>query len=171
MMQLNKIIVVSLVCLILSACVGSSPARQSPAIQISDPWVKAFGGMVMAGAGTPTPEPTKPSDTAHQAPIDTALYMTIRNTGSQPDRLLQVKSDVATKIELHTVEKQGNDMVMRQVPSIEVPAGGEVQLMPGSFHVMLFGLTRDLKTGDVVDFFLQFEKAGAVTLQAQVRQP
>jgi hypothetical protein len=50
---------------------------------------------------------------------------------------------VATKIELHTVEKQGNDMVMHQVPSIDVPAGGEVKLMPGSFHVMLFGLTRE----------------------------
>jgi copper(I)-binding protein len=170
-MQLNKIIVVSLVCLILSACVGSRPAGQSSAIQISDPWVKAFGGMVMVGAGTPTPEPTRPSDMAHQAPIDTALYMTIQNTGGQSDRLLQVKSDVATKIELHTVEKKGNDMVMHQVPSIDVPASGEVQLMPGSFHVMLFGLTRDLKTGDMVDFTLQFEKAGSVSIKAQVRQP
>ena len=105
------------------------------------------------------------------APLDTALYMTIRNTGSEPDRLLQVKSDVAKRIELHTVEKQGNDRVMHQVPSIEVPAGGEVQLMAGSFHVMLFGLTRDLKTGDMVDFALQFEKAGSVPIKAQVRQP
>jgi copper(I)-binding protein len=170
-MRLNKIIVVSLACLVLSACASSGLAGPGSAIQISDPWVKAFGGMVMAGPGMPTPEPTKPSDMARMAPIDTALYMTIRNTGSQPDRLLQVKSDMATRIELHTVEKQGNDMVMHQVSSIEVPAGGEVQLMPGSFHVMLFGLTRDLKTGDRVDFTLQFEKAGAVTIQAQVRQP
>jgi len=43
--------------------------------------------------------------------------------------------------------------------------------MPGSFHVMLFGLTRDLKTGDMVDFTLQFEKAGSVSIKAQVRQP
>jgi len=139
------------------------------AIQISDPWVKAFGGMVMGGAGMPTPEPTKPSDMARMAPLDTALYMTIWNTGSQPDRLLQVKSDVAARIELHTVEKQGNDMVMRQVPSIEIPAGREVKLEAGSLHVMLFSLTRDLKTGDRVDLTLQFEKAGAATIQAQVR--
>jgi len=170
-MRLIRIIAVGIVCMILSACAGSRPAGPSSAIQIGDPWVKAFGGMVMSGPGIPTPEPTKPSDMAHMAPLDTALYMTIRNTGSQPDHLLQVKSDVAARIELHTVEKQGNDMVMRQVPSIEVPAGGEVQLMPGSFHVMLFGLTRDLKTGDMVDLTLQFEKAGAVTIKAQVRQP
>jgi copper(I)-binding protein len=43
--------------------------------------------------------------------------------------------------------------------------------MPGSFHVMLFGLTRDLKAGDMVDFTLQFEKAGSVPIKAQVRQP
>lgn len=170
-MRLMRIIVVGLVWLVLSACAGSRPAGPSSAIQIGDPWVKAFGGMVMAGAGMPTPEPTKPSDMARMAPIDTALYMTIRNTGKQPDRLLQVKSDVAKKIELHTVEKQGNNMVMRQVPSIEVPAGGEVQLMPGGFHVMLFGLTRDLKTGDQVDFALEFEKAGSVSIKAPVRQP
>jgi copper(I)-binding protein len=170
-MRLSEIIAVGIVCMILSACASSRPAGPSSAIQISDPWVKAFGGMVMGGAGMPTPEPTKPSDTAHMAPIDTALYMTIRNTGGQPDRLLQVKSDVAARVELHTVEKQGNDMVMHQVPGIEVPASGEVQLMPGSFHVMLFGLTRDLKTGDRVDLTLQFEKAGSVPIQAQVRQP
>ena len=170
-MRLNKIMVVGLVCMVLSACGGSRPAGLSSAIQISDPWVKAFGGMVMAGAGMPTPEPTKPSDMAHSAPIDTALYMTIRNTSGQPDRLLQVKSDVATRIELHTVEKKGNDMVMHQVPSIDVPAGGEVQLMPGSFHVMLFALTRDLKTGDMVNFTLEFEKAGSVPIKAPVRQP
>ena len=170
-MRLDKIVAVSLVCVVLSACANSNLTGTNSAIQISDPWVKAFGGMVMAGAGMPTPEPTKPSDMAHMAPLDTALYMTIRNTGSQPDRLLQVKGDVATKIELHTVEKQGNDMVMRQVPSIEIPAGREVKLEAGSLHVMLFGLTRDLKTGDRVDFSLQFEKAGAVTIKAQVRQP
>jgi hypothetical protein len=170
-MRLIKIMALGLTCMVLSACASSSRAGPSSAIQIGDPWVKAFGGMVMAGAGMPTPEPTKPSDMAHMAPLDTALYMTIRNTGSQPDRLLQVKGDVATKIELHTVEKQGNDRVMRQVPSIEVPAGGEVQLMAGSFHVMLFGLTRDLKTGDRVDFSLLFDQAGAVPIQAQVRQP
>ena len=170
-MRLSRIMVVAIVGMILSACAGSRPAGPGSAIQISDPWVKAFGGMVMGGAGMPTPEPTKPSDTARMAPIDTALYMTIRNTGRQPDRLLQVKSDVATRIELHTVEKQGNDMVMHQVPGIEVPAGGEVQLMAGSFHVMLFSLTRDLKTGDQVDFTLEFEKAGSVPIKARVRQP
>ena len=170
-MRLDSIIAVSLACVVLSACAGANLTGTNAAIQISDPWVKAFGGMVMGGAGMPTPEPTKPSDMARLAPMDTALFMTIRNTGRQPDRLLQVKSDVAKRIELHTFEKQGNDMVMRQVPSMDIPAGGEVKLMAGSLHVMLFSLTRDLKTGDMVDFTLEFEKAGSVSIKAQVRQP
>jgi len=62
-------------------------------------------------------------------------------------------------------------MVMYQVPAVDVPAGGEVQLKPGSFHVMLFGLTRDLKEGDTVDVSLQFEKAGTVPVRAVVRKP
>ena len=101
-MRLSKIIAVGIVWFVVSACAGNGPAGPSSAIQIGDPWVKAFGGMVMAGAGMPTPEPTKPSDMARMAPLDTALYMTIRNSGKQPDRLLQVKSDVAARIELHT---------------------------------------------------------------------
>ena len=169
-MRSNVIMTIGLVGMFLSACAGSSSTGPSSAIEISDPWVKAFGGMVMGGAGMPTPEPTKPSDMARMAPMDTALFMTIRNTGGQPDRLLQVKSDVAKRIELHTFEKQGNDMVMRQVPSMDIPAGGEVKLMAGSLHVLLFSLTRDLKTGDMVDFTLEFEKAGSVSIKAQVRQ-
>jgi periplasmic copper chaperone A len=162
---------VCLICLVLGACAGNGAVTGSSAIQINDPWVKAIGGMVMPGMGAPTPEPTRPSDAQRKAPIDTALYLTIRSTGTAADRLVGASTSVATRAELHTVEKKGNDMVMYQVPAVDVPAGGEVQLKPGSFHVMLFGLTRDLKEGDTVDVSLQFEKAGTVPVRAVVRKP
>ena len=54
---------------------------------------------------------------------------------------------------------------------IEVPAGGQVELKPGGYHVMLIGLTRDLTDGEKFPLTLQFEKGGEVTVEAEVRQP
>ena len=54
---------------------------------------------------------------------------------------------------------------------IEVPAGGQVELKPGGYHVMLIGLMRDLSDGEKFPLTLQFEKGGEVTVEAEVRQP
>jgi periplasmic copper chaperone A len=50
-----------------------------------------------------------------------------------------------------------------------VPASGEVALKPGSFHVMLIGLNQALTPGENFDVTLQFEQAGPVTVQANIR--
>ena len=60
-------------------------------------------------------------------------------------------------------------MGMRPVARVEIPAGGSLQLKPGSYHVMLIGLARDLAVGDTIDLTLTFEKAGSITVKAQVR--
>jgi hypothetical protein len=51
-----------------------------------------------------------------------------------------------------------------------VPANGEAVLKPGSFHVMLIGLTRDLVAGETMSVTLTFEQAGDVTVQAPIRE-
>jgi copper(I)-binding protein len=60
-------------------------------------------------------------------------------------------------------------MGMEPVARLEIPAGGTVQLAPGGYHIMLIGLTKDLNVGDTVQVTLKFEKAGDVTVTAQVR--
>jgi copper(I)-binding protein len=60
-------------------------------------------------------------------------------------------------------------MAMRPIPRLPVPAGGSVEMKPGGYHVMLLGLTRDLKLGDTVDVTLTFEQAGVMTIEAPVR--
>ena len=63
----------------------------------------------------------------------------------------------------------GEMMGMQPVARLEIPAGGTVQLAPGGYHIMLIGLTKDLNVGDTVQVTLKFEKAGDVTVTAQVR--
>lgn len=100
-----------------------------------------------------------------------AAYMTIANSGSSADKLVSAASTVAGAIELHTTVVQDNVAKMQQVEGIDVPAGGEVQLKPGGYHIMLINVTRDLKAGDTFTLTLTFAQAGKVDVTVQVRQP
>lgn len=175
---------------------ANTGATGGATIQISDPWVRAMKMEGGATGGTEQPtmapsdsgyggyggmEPTKAPEQgmAHGGHGDTemsgansAAYMIIRNTGSEPDKLIAASSDVAKTIELHTVIEEGGVMRMRPVEGgIDIPANGQVELKPGGFHVMLIGLTRDLNAGDSVQLTLTFEKAGQIPVTVQVRQP
>jgi copper(I)-binding protein len=98
-----------------------------------------------------------------------AAYMIIRNGGDADDALIGASSDVATATEVHESKMDGDTVTMRQVDRIGVTAQGSVELKPGGYHVMFIGLTRELKSGDVVSVTLHFEKAGDVAVQATVR--
>lgn len=185
----HRTFITAALALVLSACGGqpmsppasggqsAPPAASVGAIQISDPWVRPASSMAM-GEAQPTPASGMAMPTAmamggvgEAGTANSAAYMLIRNGGAA-DRLLKAESGVAGTVELHTVEMKDGVMQMRPVEGgIDVPANGEVQLKPGGFHVMLIGLKQDLKAGDTVALKLQFEKAGAVDVTAQVRQP
>jgi len=63
-------------------------------------------------------------------------------------------------------------MRMAQVEGgIEVPAGGQVELKPGGYHVMLIGLTRDLAVGEKFPVTLEFASGATLQVEAEVRQP
>ena len=99
-------------------------------------------------------------------------FMLLRNTGSEADRLVAAQSDVAGTVEIHETTLEGGVMKMRPVVGgIEVPAGGQVELKPGGYHVMLIGLTQNLVEGDRFQMVLQFEKSGPLTVEAVVRMP
>lgn len=98
-----------------------------------------------------------------------AGYLTVKNTGAEADRLVSIQSDVSEKAEIHemAVDAKGV-MTMRQVTGgVEIPAGGEVALKPGAYHIMFMGLKAPVKEGDKFSGTLTFEKAGTVTVEFQ----
>lgn len=97
-------------------------------------------------------------------------YFVLQNQGDQTDRLLTVSSPVSDKAELHTHEKDGDVMRMRQVPHIEIPANGEVALEPGGYHVMLMKLQQPLEQDSSFPLTLTFEHAGEVTVDVHVER-
>ena len=92
-------------------------------------------------------------------------FLTIENTGTEPDRLISATSDIANDTQIHEMAMEGDVMKMRQlVDGLEIPAGETVVLAPGGFHIMFMGLNQTLVEGDTVAVTLTFEKAGTVEL-------
>lgn len=167
---LARLVPIILVALLVAACSGSA----SKGITINQPWAR--NAPKTAGAG--------------------AAYMVIQNSGSAADALVGGSSDIAKAVEVHETYEvtsevpvastgmggaespmasaggmgSGSPMMgMRKIDSLEIPAGGSVELKPGGYHLMLIDLTRELKAGDKVDITLKFEKAGDVKVSAEVR--
>lgn len=98
-----------------------------------------------------------------------AVYAVLVNPGKQPDALVAAASDAAAAVEIHESYQDMGMMMMRPVKKIEVPAGRKVEMKPGGFHIMLLGLKRDLKAGQVVNLTLQFQKTGKIPVKAEIR--
>jgi periplasmic copper chaperone A len=155
---------------------GCSPGGGA-SIKVSDAWARTSSAMAAAGAA----------------------YMVIENSGSAADALTGAASPAAKTVEVHeTVAMEsaapsdgmgspapsdamgspmpsasggsGGMMGMQPIARLEIPAGGTVELKPGSYHIMMIGLNQELKVGDKIEITLTFEKAGDVKVTAEVRE-
>jgi copper(I)-binding protein len=166
-MKLRSPLIIVALTLVLGACgtpttAGTSaPAGSVGAISVTDVWSRPALGLTDA-------QPTDAALGAIDGPTG-VVYMTIRNSGSTPDRLLSTQSPVASGSELHTSLDSYGVISMRPLASLDIPAGGTVTLKPGGSHIMLVGLKRDLRLDDSFDVVLRFERAGALTVQSHVR--
>jgi copper(I)-binding protein len=121
---------------------ASTPAK-AKSIEISKAWVRMSFGRAVNSAG----------------------FMSIKNTSSQDDMLIGVSSAISKRTELHTHIRDGQIMRMRRVEGgIKIPKGSTTQLKPGGFHIMFIGLHKALKKGDAFPLTLSFKKAGDVIL-------
>jgi copper(I)-binding protein len=101
----------------------------------------------------------------------TALFFKILNLSDKPDTLYQVDFNLAGKVEIHETYDAGNDMMgMREVGKIVIPAKSTFELKPGSYHVMLMMLKKDIKKGDTGEFTLHFKDAGDIKIKAEARE-
>ncbi len=143
------VLVVIIIGMVLAGC-QSRP--QGPQINIETPW------------GRPSP---KIADAG-------AFYMIIRNTGSEPDKLIGGKSSACGMVELHEsyLTAEGA-MGMRPVQGgvIEVPAGGQAELKVGGLHIMCLKKLVDFTPGTKLQLALEFEKSGEKTVDVEIRQP
>ena len=141
---------------VAGAIVSASPVFASTAhaydykvgaLEIDHPWSRAVpkGAAVAAG------------------------YVTIRNTGAEPDRLVGGSTPVASKFIVHEMSMDKGVMRMRPVQGgLEIKPGETVELKPQSSHIMMMGLKQPIEKGKPFKGSLVFEKAGEVEVDFAV---
>ena len=100
---------------------------------------------------------------------NSAAFMAIENPGDEPRALVGADSSASAVVELHTHLHEDGMMKMRRVERIDLPAGETVTLEPGGLHLMLIGLTQDLKPGDELDVTLIFDDDHRQQIKVPVR--
>ncbi len=97
-------------------------------------------------------------------------YLTIKNTGSTDDTLVGASATFAGKTEVHEMKMQGEVMKMRRLKQgLPIPAGEEVRLESGSYHLMFMRLQQALKPGEFYEGTLVFAKAGEVAVRFEIK--
>ena len=134
----------SLLALAAASLVSSAALAQ---VSVTDPWVRA----------------TVPAQKVSGA------FMQLRS--AKAGRLVEVKSPVAGRVEIHEMAMQGQTMRMRAVPALELPAGQAVNLASGGYHIMLFDLQRQLKEGEQVPLTLTVVGADGKRERVEVQAP
>lgn len=134
--------------IVLFLVAAAGAGAQEASIHLEQPWVRRAPAV---------------------ADSKTAAYVTIVSRATAPDALVSAAADVADAVELHETRSMAGMVMMEPVARIEVAPGARVELKPGGYHLMLLGVTRALRPGERVTLTLRFERAGAVTVTAEVR--
>ncbi len=142
MIKISRLAAISAV---LFACVFSilpqlvTASGMHNKIMVEDAWARASKGKV-AGA-----------------------FMTVKSHSDMDDILISATSDVAKRVEIHTMKTVDGIMKMKHMKDgVVVPAKGALTLKPGSYHVMLMGLNGPLIEGETFNIRLNFKHAGEV---------
>lgn len=99
-----------------------------------------------------------------------ALYF-VATSGGEADRLVGASTDFATAVELHeTTMGEDGTMGMQAVEGLDLPAGGDLVLEPGGYHLMLVEADR-MEVGDTIEVTISWEQAGDMTIEAEVVEP
>ena len=132
----------------LSLCLPATAEEHPDGLHVHDVYARSMGQMGASGA----------------------IFFMMHNNTATDDRLIAATADVAERVELHTHKEDANGvMQMLEVKEgFPLAAGDMHALERGGDHVMLMGLTRELKDGDTFPLTLTFEQAGQITVEAVV---
>ena len=98
-----------------------------------------------------------------------AGYMTIRNTGTEDERLLGGSVTFAKSLQVHELKVTDGVMTMRSLENgLLIPAGETVALKRGAEHLMFMKLAEPMLEGETRMVTLEFEKAGKVEVMFPV---
>lgn len=129
-----------------------------------------IGVLVFVGVVHPFETPS-PELTTHDVLVGadhdpTGAYLVIHNAGG-PDTLVSASTPAAASVELQSPSNDANGALVT-VDHLDVRGFTDLRLQPGGDQLLLKGLTAPLAVGQKVPLTLQFQKSGAVVVEAEV---
>lgn len=95
-----------------------------------------------------------------------AAYVSIFNQSDKDLVIKSITSTICEVAEIHDTVLEGEIMRMKKVESLNIPARSEFYFQPGSTHIMLMGLNKELKDGTT--FKLNFEFRNKQDLNVEI---
>ncbi|MGB9577689.1 MAG: copper chaperone PCu(A)C [Halothiobacillaceae bacterium] len=97
-------------------------------------------------------------------------FMVLENDEDREVKVINAWAPGFDTIELHkSVEENGMHKMIKQ-DALVIPPMGSLELRPGSYHVMLIGVHKPPKAGDVIPLRLDFEGLPSQTIQVPVKK-
>lgn len=126
-----------------------------------------------------SPEPALSTNTQLVGAVNdpTGVYFVIHNAGGS-DTLIGASSPVARSAVLQIIDPTTTTTLADAAPRtqtyitvdrIDVPGFDDLRFVPGGNQVLLSGLSAPLTVGQTIPVTLRFERAGDVTMQAEVQ--
>jgi len=124
----------------------TAPASAAPEIAVSDAWIRALPGKLPAGG-----------------------YFTLLNGTPKTLTLEGAASPACKSLMLHKSDMMSGMASMRDVATIDVPAGGTLRFSPGGLHLMCMEPGPQLRRGAEVTVTLHFKSGVSLPVRFQVR--
>lgn len=125
-----------------------SLCHDAAGVIVSDAWIRS------SRAGQPT----------------SAAYLTLTNCSDVDDELIAARYPGVAAIELHATAMSSDGVAsMTQEKTIAIAVGDTISLKPGAGHIMLIGLADAVAVGANLALVLEFEKAGTMSVNFEVR--
>ena len=99
----------------------------------------------------------------------TAGYIKIENKNEKNERLISVESDFSERIELHDMYIKNNIMIMKHLEEgVLIKSKSQLDLRPGSLHIMFINLTKSLKKTKFQKVKFNFKNAGSIVINMPI---
>jgi copper(I)-binding protein len=125
---------------------ATSLAGADSGLQVSEPWIREAPPTSRVLAG----------------------YLTLVNTGNNTVTVTAISSPDFKNAEIHRTVIEEGIARMLAVKQLEVPAGGQLMLEPGGYHLMLFDPMRTLTEGETVTLIIHLDNGNQMSATAPV---
>lgn len=100
-----------------------------------------------------------------------AVYFTVENDSEQDVMVRSVNVEGAQSAVMHQMATWSNQPDMQEVTQIGVPAGDELVLEPGGYHVMAMDLDPSLEPGGETEATVTFVGGDKVSFPVEILAP